>query len=85
MLTFSLRLFLHLVIHIFFFPAMSLTNASVVSISSDPGLGRPAADHGGQRLGAGGLEGQRFRFEGLLAHLGGAAELRRGSALVFAA
>lgn len=57
----------------------------MLSISSDSGLGRPPADHSGQRLGAGRLEGQLSRFEGLLAHLGGTAELHPGAALVFAA
>lgn len=45
-----------------------------VSACSDSGPGRPAADRGGQRRSAGGLEGRRRRGgSGLLAHLGGAA------------
>lgn len=50
--------------------------------TSDPGPSGPPADHGGQRLGAGGLEVQRLCSKGLLAHLGGAAKLHLRPALL---
>lgn len=55
-----------------------------VSARSDSSPGRSAADHGGQRRSAGGLEGRRCRGgSGLLAHLGGAAaEQHRWPALL---
>lgn len=58
-----------------FFLFGNILTSSVVSICSDSGPGGPPADHVGQRRGAGGLERRRGRSEGLLAHLGGTAEL----------